>query len=192
MITRLLLAILVCLSSARLSAQELRALDVDFNDPEIRAFKERGSAPSPEFQNLDIPVVRLRTTTPSTGRSSAPGSSCSHGMVTNDDRRWYSIQYDCGGIVIVVHADRRYPPGSDTTPLDTNPKTVEIVPASGDPKDDAGLVASIRAFRYPNIPYTTFVTCTEKTRATCLSRKALLSIYQRHELVAVPAEPRAR
>jgi hypothetical protein len=176
-------------------AQELRALDVDLNDPEIRAFRERGAAPAagqPEFPKLDIPIRNLIPAPSSPDRPAAPSATCPQKVSYDEDPRWYAVQHTCPKMVITITADRRYQ--GDTFREDRNRARgpaaaaygAEIVPASGDLRDDSGLIASMTTYNYPNIPYHVTVECTEQSRTVCMSRKALAGILKSIGLVSVP------
>jgi hypothetical protein len=174
-------------------AQEPARLAVDQNDPALQRFRQvrpRTVAAQPKLPQLDIPVLNF-VRPPLEGVPAFKEAARSTGrqlVVTDDDRGWYTIRHEYPDVVITITGDQRVQSRSEAPPPAALARPVVIVPASGDERAEAGFVAEITLYRYPNIPYAVTVECTKASAALCTSESALQALVERIDLISVPEQ----
>ena len=189
---------------AAAGAQEAR-LTYDRNDADIQAFRAQNSvsprALAPEESDLtsiQIPVLAFDAVPGLVQRSLAPGEAPQRerSVVTNpDDPVWYTIEDNYGDITITVKADARishtfpenYPVAVAVPDGTSRAAGISVLDRDTEPGFE-GLIAEYTVYKFPNIPYTVTIECSEHLRQQCRDLGVLAQDQDSLRLIAVPPE----
>jgi len=187
-------AICAAIISFTAEAQERKRIPVDHDDPALQRFRtapRSATTSQPELPPRDIPVlnfVQPPLDDPALPRAARkdPGQACKQSPVHDADPGWYAIRHDCGNVVITITGEQRIQSRSAAPAPRALAQPTVIVPATGNPRIEAGFVAEITLYRFGNIPYSITVECNRASIALCKSEDRLKALVEKIDLTVAP------
>ncbi len=188
-------AVCAAIVSLAVVAQEQKRIPVDHGDSALERFRtapRSAATPQPDLPPRDIPVLNFvqppldDPALPRAARKDA-GQACKQSPVHDADPGWYAIRHDCGNVVITITGEQRIQSRSAAPAPRALAQPTVIVPATGNPRIEAGFVAEITLYRFGNIPYSITVECNRASIALCKSEDRLKALVEKIDLTAVPA-----
>jgi hypothetical protein len=186
-ISRLLVLAMLLLTAVHASAQE--TLPVNFDDPEIQAWRGQQqhafAFPQPaQIPELNLPVLNFVRPPFPTVRFSSANAALPIMSVPGDDRDSYAILNRFGSFQVTVFGSRRVQTRLDAAQARLPPQTeVEVQTSREDPENPREAFVNFNRF---GLPYTLMVECDEETRAICSSAQSLRELTGNLGLIYVP------
>jgi hypothetical protein len=161
-------------------------ITVDWADPDIQKFAQQSKSNPPlapelaaKVVSLKLPVLAFASVPQLVKNAVATGAAptLSRQVITNDaDPTWYQINDQYGDITISVLASLTinrtvaestiHQPPTPTGVASQNDPTISVFDENGQ-AGSAGVIVEYTVYRFPNIPYTVTIECTQAAKDKC-------------------------